>query len=89
MDNLINKIVNNVQIKIKITSKELLIVLGMIILSITITTFRHPTPYESFNQQINKCNNSECRTQVIGFYRQSIRDIEELKDIEKYAERIK
>lgn len=81
--------IEKILIKIKITSKELLIILGMLILSITICHFRHPTPYESFNSQINRCSTSECRTQVIGFYRQSIRDIEELKDIDKYIERTK
>ena len=81
--------IEKILVKIKITSKEVLIVLGMFLTCITICHFRHPTPYESFNAQINRCGTTECRTQVIGFYRQTLRDIEELKDIDKYIERTK
>ena len=80
---------DKITIKIKITSKEILIVLGMLIMSITICHFKHPTTYECFNKQINRCGTSECRTQVIGFYRQSIRDVEEIRDMDKYIERTK
>ena len=79
----------NIKMEITINEKVLLILIAIISICVTATNLRPPTPYECFNKQIQRCNTSECRTQVIGFYRQSIRDIEEIKGIKEYEQRLK
>lgn len=79
----------NVKLDITINETTLLKIFAILAICITIVSLRPPTPYESFNKQINKCSTSECRTQIIGFYRQSIREIEEIKDLKEYELRNK